>query len=261
MELNSGQYGETLLSRHIQQKLARLTNQEKLQVLQSEYVRNKAKELFTREDGSPRWYLVDDRDGTVEHIQEVIEEMVVSSGVKIVVLDPLQDLIEGMSNEDQGLFMKWCKSMIKSHNISFVLINHMRKKNSGEDGIKVSESDIMGSSTISKSASYNILLARDKEAEDPIERNTTYVTMSKSRLVGETGPAGKIYYDNQTHTMHDFDEYWKSQQPELPPEVKLPESSRSDSMGHVEVKVPPQEDDPFGEDNHRTNESLPALDF
>lgn len=210
MELNSGQYGETLLSRHVETKLARLSVEDKMNNLTSEFTKNKAKELFQNEDGSPRFYLVDDRDGSVEQIQEVIEQMIIASGVKLIIIDPLQDLIEGMSNEDQGLFMKWCKSIIKSHGVSFVLINHMRKKNGGDDSIKVSESDIMGSSTIMKSASANILLARDKEAEDEIERNTTYVTLPKSRLTGDTGNAGKIFYDKFTHVMHDFDEYFSS---------------------------------------------------
>lgn len=235
MELNSGQYGETLLSRHIEQKLARLSNEDKLNTLNSEYVRKKGQELFVKEDGSPRFYLVDDRDGTVEQIQNVIEQMIISSGVKIIVIDPLQDLIEGMSNEEQGLFMKWCKSIIKSHTVSFVLINHMRKKQGGDDSIRVSESDIMGSSTIAKSASYNVLLARDKDAEDPIERNTTYVTMPKSRLIGETGSAGKIYYDNLTHVMHDFDEYWSNPSIEKPVKVEPADAS-------------PEKEIPFGTD-------------
>jgi uncharacterized Zn finger protein (UPF0148 family) len=220
MELNSGQYGETLLSRHIQLKLAKLTGVDKLSYLNSEAGIKAGKELFSTPEGTPRFYLVDDRDGTVEQIQETIEQMIISSGVKLIVIDPLQDLIEGMSNEDQGLFMKWCKSVIKSHNVSFVLINHMRKKNNGDDSIKVSESDIMGSSTISKSASANILLARDKEAEDQIERNTTYVTLPKSRLTGDTGSAGKIYYDNNTHTMYDFDDYFSTTIPAVSQAVK-----------------------------------------
>lgn len=210
MELNSGQYGETLLSRHVQVKMARMSTEQKTSFLAAASTRKAADELFIREDGSPRFFLVDDRDGTVEQIQDTIEQMIISSGVKIIVLDPLQDLIEGMSNEDQGLFMKWCKSIIRSHNVSIVLINHCRKKQNGNDDIKISESDIMGSSTIMKSATANIMLARDKEAEDPIERNTTYVTLPKSRLTGDTGAAGKIYYDPETHTMHDYDEYFKS---------------------------------------------------
>lgn len=218
MELNSGQYGETLLSRHIETKLARLSVEDKMNNLTSDFTKNKAKELFQNEDGSPRFYLVDDRDGSVEQIQEVIEQMIIASGVKLIIIDPLQDLIEGMSNEDQGLFMKWCKSIIKSHHCSFCLVNHMRKKPGGDDSIKVSESDIMGSSTIMKSASANILLARDKEAEDEIERNTTYVTLPKSRLTGDTGSAGKIFYDKYTHVMHDFDEYFSSKVEVTPPQ-------------------------------------------
>lgn len=210
MELNSGQYGEALLSRHLQLKLARLSMEDKKKVLDKEDTKKKAKELFEKEDGSPRFFLVDDRDGTVEQIQETIEQMVISSGVKIVVLDVLQDIIEGLSNEEQGLFMKWVKSMIKSHNISIVLINHMRKKNNGDNSTQVSESDVHGASQITKSASANILLSRNKAAEDPIERNTTYVTLAKSRITGETGPAGEIYYDTQTHVMHDKEEWMQN---------------------------------------------------
>ena len=209
MELNSGQYGEVLLSRHIKQKLARLNEDEKSIALKSESIRKKADELFNNEDGSPRFYLVDDRDGSVEQLQGVIEEMIIGSGVKIIVLDVLQDIIEGMSNEEQGIFMKWCKSMIKSHNVSFVLINHMRKKSDGTNSLEVSEDDIHGSSTIMKSSSANILLSRNKNAEDDVDRNTTFVMLSKNRIMGDTGPAGKWYYDKYTHVMHDFDDYFE----------------------------------------------------
>lgn len=210
MELNAGQYGEALLSRHIQQKLARLSVEEKSVTLATSNIIAKGNELFLKEDGTPRFFLVEDRDGSLEQLQETIEQMVIGSGVKIVVLDVLQDIIEGMSNEDQGLFMKWCKSMIKSHGISFVLINHMRKSQGGTNTTNVSEDDIHGSSTIMKSASANILLSRDKSAEDEVERNTTVVTLSKNRIMGDTGPAGKWYYDRYTHVMHDYAEYFEN---------------------------------------------------
>jgi len=207
MELNSGQYGETLLSRHIECKLAKLSTEDKMLQLNSEAVINKGKELFEKEDGTPRFYLVDDRDGSLEHLKSVIEQMIIESGVRIIVIDPLQDVIGNLPNDEQGAFMSWIKSMIKSHNCSFVLINHLRKKAEGDNSIKVSESSIMGSSVIAKSASVNIMLARDKEHEDVVERNTTYITVPKSRLTGDTGPAGKLYYDSSTHVLHDFDEW------------------------------------------------------
>jgi len=202
MELDAGQYGEVLLSRHISRKLALMGNvAEKLEYLGTERIRAKANELMYKEDGSDRFFLLDNRDGSIEEIQNTIEELVVSCGCKVVILDPLQDLLDGLSNDEQAIFMKWAKGFIKSHGISFVLINHMRKsENSGE-------MDIMGSSTIIKSAAANIILKRDKLAEDEITRNTTFVFVPKNRVCGLTGPAGAAYYDNATHTLHDLEDF------------------------------------------------------
>lgn len=202
MELDAGQYGEVLLSRHISKKLSLIgdTN-EKLDFLRSDKIKEKAKELMIKEDGNDRFFLLDNRDGTVEEIQSTIEELVISCGCKVIILDPLQDCLDGLSNEEQAVFMKWMKGFIKSYGVTFVLINHMRKsENSGE-------MDIMGSSTIIKSAAANIILKRDKLSDDEVTRNTTTVTVAKNRVCGLTGPAGAAYYDNQTHTLYDLDEW------------------------------------------------------
>jgi hypothetical protein len=118
-----------------------------------------------------------------------------------------------MSNEEQALANKWIKSCIKSHGVSFFLVNHVRKsqgggKNDQSAGGKITESDVIGSSTTVKSASANILLMRNKEAEDVVERNTTHISLAKNRLLGLTGNAGDVYYDFETHTLHDL-ETWK----------------------------------------------------
>ena len=218
MELNAGQYGEVLLSRHIQQKLAKLNHDDKIKLLSTDQIRLMGKELFEKEDGSPRFMLIDDRDSSLEQFQDTIEQMIISSGVKIVVIDPWSDVLDGLSNEEQALAMKWLKSCIKSHGCSFFLINHVRKsqnggKNDQSAGGKITESDIMGSSTIMKSASANILLMRNKDAEDIQERNTTNISLAKNRLLGLTGPAGKVYYDFETHTLHDLEEWSKQNGP------------------------------------------------
>lgn len=202
MELDAGQYGEVLLSRHVSRKLSLIPDvSEKLKYLESDYVKQKSNELFLDENGNDRFYLLDNRDGSIEEIQDTIEELVVACGCKVIIIDPLQDVLDGLSNEEQAVFMKWTKGFIKSHGVTFVLINHMRKsENSGE-------MDIMGSSTIIKSAAATILLKRDKLAEDPIVRNTTYAAVPKNRVCGLTGPAGASYYDNNTHTLYDLDDY------------------------------------------------------
>ena len=210
MELDAGQYGEVLLSRHIERKLSLIPSQEdKLAFLRSDKIKNQAAELMLNSDGNSRFYLLDNRDGSVEDIQETIAELVVGCGAKVIVLDPLQDILDGLSNEEQATFMKWAKSFIKSHGVTFVFINHMRKTPAGQDGAD-SEQNIMGSSTIIKSASANILLKRDKMAEDELTRNRTDISVTKNRVCGLTGPAGSIYYDNSTHTLHNLKEWMKN---------------------------------------------------
>jgi len=207
MELDAGQYGEVLLSRHLSQKLSLIPNTEdKLELLRSDKIKGKADDLMKKEDGESRFYLLDNRDGTVEEIQDTIEELVVACGAKVIVLDPLQDLLDGLSNEEQAVFMKWTKGFVKSHHVTFVFINHMRKTPAGQNGAD-SEQNIMGSSTIIKSASANILLKRDKMAEDEIVRNSTEISVTKNRVCGLTGPAGMIYYDNATHTLYNLDDW------------------------------------------------------
>lgn len=207
MELDAGQYGEALLSRHIEKKLALIPSQEeKLAFLRSDRVKAQADELMLDSSGNSRFYLLDNRDGSVEDIQDTIEELVVGCGAKVIVLDPLQDILDGLGNEEQAAFMKWTKGFMKSHSVTFVFINHMRKTPAGQNGAD-SEQNIMGSSTIIKSASANILLKRDKMAEDELTRNSTEISVTKNRVCGLTGPAGSIYYDNTSHTLHNLKQW------------------------------------------------------
>jgi hypothetical protein len=217
MELNAGQYGLSMLSRHIGYRISNIADPaEKRKFLEQEWVAEKEKELFFREDGSHRFFLVDDRDGSADDLKAVVEQLVIACGCKIIVLDPLQDILDGMTNEEQALFLKWQKGLIKSHNVTFININHVRKSGGGgqqnSNGGMISEEDFAGSSTIFKSAALNILLVRDKMNEDPIERNTTKVFLSKNRDNSETGPAGELYYDGETHKLHDKED-WQASQP------------------------------------------------
>lgn len=207
MELDSGQYGEVLLSRHLSSKLALMrSNEDKNAFLSNDIIKKRASELFTDSNGNDRFFVLDNRDGSVEEIQNTIEELIISCGCRIIILDPLQDILAGLSVDEQELFMKWVKGSIKSHGVTFILINHMRKSQGPAHAID--EEDFQGSSTIIKSASVNIILSRDKSSDDDVERNTTRITVTKNRITGLTGPAGEVYYDNDSHTLHDIDEFF-----------------------------------------------------
>lgn len=212
LELTCSQYAQAMLSRHIQNKISRIKDpEEKLTYLKQEKVKEKANELFLDEHGNDRFMLIDERDGSVEVLQDKIEELIISCGCKVIILDPLSDIMDALTVDEQAKFMKWCKSMIKNYNCTFLMIAHIRKSGSNKDaastGAFIPEEAITGSSTIFKSASWVVMMMRDKYNEDPVVRNTTKLILSKNRSGGETGDCGSLYYDNQHHVLHDLDEW------------------------------------------------------
>ena len=211
LESTSGQYGIKLLSRHISRKLELMDNTAALALMNSKDVMEKEHDLFNDSEGNPRFYLVDDRDGDVEDIQAAIENLIISCGCKVVVLDPIHDIIASLPLEEQDKFITWQKGMIKSHLVTFLNVCHTRKTSNGQKagsvGGDLHEEDLQGNSVLYKSAACNLLFSRNKEAPDEIERNTTVMKATKIRWTGKTGIAGKYYYDNTTHTMWDLKDY------------------------------------------------------
>ena len=219
LELDKGQYGKALLSRHISCKIDLIGDKhEALAFVDSYEVQEKALSLFTTKEGQDRFLLIDDRDGSVQHLQDKVEEMVIKCGVKVIVLDPIQDILDSLGNDQQNEFMTWQKGMVKSHKVSFININHLRKlppvvnnKGKADEEKKLrepTEDDFHGSSSIAKSAGCNILIWRDKDATDERIKNTTNVKVPKIRWTGLTGYSTSWYYDNETHTMHDKKEFF-----------------------------------------------------
>lgn len=203
LELSAGEYGVAMLSRHLGVKLNLKNTQEVLEFLERPEVKEAERNLLMDEEGNDRWYLLDERDGSLEALKKKVEQLIISCGCRVIVLDPLQDILDGLSNEDQSLFMKWQKQTIKAKECIFVNISHVRKGN----GDKLSEEDLAGSSTIIKSGHCNIIVDRDKEAEDAFEKNTLKVIMPKCRWTGHTGKAGEWYYDIKSHTLWDKDQF------------------------------------------------------
>ena len=215
LEADGAQMGIKLLSRHLGNKIDLIESvEEKLEYLNSDDVLAKEEELFKLPDGTDRFHLIEDRDGGLDSIKELILELVVVCECKVICIDPLQDLMDGLTNEVQSVFQRWLKGLVKSHNITFININHVRKSpqggKQGSTGGELHEEDFQGSSSIFKSAACNLLFTRNKEAEDEMEKNTTYMKMTKCRWTGSTGMSGAYYYENATHTLYDKQDYLES---------------------------------------------------
>lgn len=211
LEADAGAYGEALLSNYVARKVSLIQDRaEKLEFVKSDAVAQAAKELFCREDGSPSFYLLDDR-GDFDKLQEKIEQLIIEFGVRVILIDVISDVFSGMSIEQVDLWMKWMKQLVKRYNCIIIQVAHTRKSASGakaaSEGSFITEESLIGSGTQYRSAGINIALQRDKTSEDEVERNTTKVHCLKSRDTGFTGLACELFYDNDTHTLWDKEVY------------------------------------------------------
>ncbi|MGL5015688.1 MAG: ATPase domain-containing protein [Bacteroidales bacterium] len=245
LEASEGEYAINLSSAHLGVKVNLFkTAKERLDFLNEPENVAKRKVLWEDENGNPRFYLL---DSDVSMIKERVEYLVKCLGCEIIVLDPIQDIFDTMPDDAQGAFMKWQKDLVKREKVNIININHARKSGQGQKanskGADLSEEDMMGHSSIFKSGGVNIILQRNKESEDEVERNTTYAKITKARGVGNTGPAGSFLYVNKEHKIYDKLDYLNGN-PNYEVEVAKEESSNLGS-GAFEIDVDVVEDEYF----------------
>lgn len=236
LERTAGEMGADLLSIYLKKNLTWFKDgMDAVDYLHLPEVQDKKMELFIDDEGKKRFYIIDEREGDVPTLMRQIERVSKKYDSKLVIFDPLTDLLRSLGTEAQEDFMKWEKFM-KKEGFIFINVLHTRKPMPDKEGRirDVGEYDALGSSTFPQSADWNMVINRDKNAEDPVERNTTRVSLPKIRG-GTTGHAADLYYDTETRQQYDKEDWLNG----VYDQVTTPEQS--------EV-VLPQEADMFGGD-------------
>ena len=112
-------------------------------------------------------------------------------GVEYIFIDHLQRLayLAGTESATGALTELGVKltEFAKRKGIGIICISHVN-----------SDGRTKYASAIEEEAIVVMELARDKQAEDPDERNTTAIVYSKNRPYAKTGPAGFVVYDEET---------------------------------------------------------------
>lgn len=253
LELSAGQYMITMLSREVGKKIQLIEDpKEAIEFVRTPEVQKARKHLRETEDGEERFMILDERDGELDQVKIQVEKLINKHGCKVIVIDPVQDLLEGVSDKEQLSFIKWMKGVIKG-GITIMCVCHVRKGNKSvdSDGKRITrqltEDDVAGFSNLVKSGGANIFMMRDKYAEDVIRKNTTVVDMGKCRWTGITGNVDKWYYDNESHTMYGLRDYFTNVAPEKLPEgydLNMPEPKKEYSKpkkGSLKKKEPEQD--------------------
>lgn len=212
LELTFGQYCMDMLSRHVGRKIdAFETVKEQQDFLNRPDVIDAANDFFYNEDGSDRFWVVDNRDSNIAEIQRLCEQMVIQHGINVLILDPVSDLTQKLDKEKQVEFASWQKSFVKKHNVLMIQISHVRKTGNGQksyaEGAVPTEDDLIGSYAVGSSSACTIMLARNKMSDNPRVRNTTGVYVPKCRWSPVTGHLDDIYYDLETHRLHNLEQW------------------------------------------------------
>lgn len=215
LEATAAQYNIDLLQTHLGVNFTYgKTGEEIVSFLRQDWVQDKIKELQSKPDGSPRYYIIDERSGSIEEIEKQMELMFKKHNSKLFLVDVITDLLRGSNTDKSEDHMSFQKRLVKE-GATIINVHHTTKIPLDKDGKvrDVTEYDAFGTSSYVQSGAINIVLNRDKVATGDIERNTTYVTMPKCRG-GKTGDAGRWFFDFATSDVYDLDEY-KDKNPHL----------------------------------------------
>jgi len=209
-EASSGRYGIKEVSAmagrnisHIAGKQARIDFYESLR---SEYMNR-----VIGEDGRPKFFFVSNIPKSIEQFKKMLLRMVKVEGVGVVWIDPalsLKAICPSFKEFDD--LLTWLDQVIRlEHNTTIITVQHTRKNLSGgknaSQGGELSEEDGEGTRMLISLATINIGIERNKESEDPVERNTTLLSLFKNRPDGVTGRhVAKLFYRFKANRLYPF---------------------------------------------------------
>lgn len=214
LEATASQYMLEMLSIHMETNLMwKMGTEQLLEFLATEEGKKICHELAYKPNGEPRFFIIDDRAGSIKDMEVELEMLYKKYDSKLFVIDVLSDLLRGSNEQHSEDHMNFQRNMAKN-GVTMVNVLHTRKPQQSADGKmrKVTEFDALGTGSFVQSAHYNIVCNRDKLAENPIDKNTTEVDLPKCRG-GKTGAAGKWFYDFNTVKCYDLDD-WLEKNPQ-----------------------------------------------
>jgi twinkle protein len=135
-----------------------------------------------------------------ESLLDTIRFLVSARSCNYVLLDHITMAVSGLAGEDERRALDYLSTrlemMVKELDFALILVSHVN-----DEGLT------RGSRYISKIADIRIDATRDVANPDVSIRNLTYLTVSKNRFSGRTGPAGVLRFNPETYSFREETEY------------------------------------------------------
>lgn len=129
-------------------------------------------------------------------ILDVIRYLVAVCGCKFVFLDHITMLVTGFEGDDERRKLDYLSTrmamLTRELGFTLFLVSHVND-----------EGKTRGSRNISKVADLIVHLERDNESESYDVRHTTKLLIKGNRDIASSGPAGYLWFDDKTYTLHE----------------------------------------------------------
>lgn len=163
------------------------------------------------DDGKPKYYFVSKVPKCIEQFKKMLLRLVKVEGVGVVWIDPALSLKALCFNDKEfNDLLLWIDQTIRlDMNVTIVTVQHTRKnlssgKNASQGG-ELAEEDGEGTRMLISLATVNIGVERDKEANCPIEKNTTKLSLFKNRTDQMTGRhIAKLFYRVKANRLYPY---------------------------------------------------------
>lgn len=162
-----------------------------------------------------RFHFLDHKGSlTVESVLGQLRYLAKAKGCKTIVLDHISILV-GMTSQNRKVSereaideaMHSLRSLVEETDITIFNVCHLRKPAEGvghDEGRQVRAVEARGSGAIIQLSDIGWALEGNRQADDPLERNTTIIRGLKMRIGGGGGIACHLRYDEATGRLNEF---------------------------------------------------------
>jgi twinkle protein len=160
------------------------------------------KTAFDKTLGTGRVFMYDHFGSSeVDHLMNKLRYMVKGLGCNWIILDHLSILVSGLEGIDERRLIDQAMTMLRTFveetKCGLLLVSHLKRPDGKghEEGAHTSLSQLRGSHAIAQLSDIVIGLERNQQSDNP---NETQIRVLKNRFSGETGEAGKLYFNRDT---------------------------------------------------------------
>lgn len=165
--------------------------------------------LLQTEDGDDRFDFVDQLPKNINEAKKLITYLVKIRGVRILWIDPALDFLSLCQNKNEyDELIIFLDNIRMTEDVTIMCALHTRKQLSSgvnaSEGGEIQEEDAYGGREIIAKGTLNLTAQRNKNAQDPVEKNTMVIKIRKNRNDQVTGVTTRLYYRPKANKLYPY---------------------------------------------------------